>query len=172
MFGLRHRREAKQVVQVSSLMLDVMSNKISTMEADNKMYKDQNAKLNMYAEGLEVANDAIIKQNADHENKIAELQLSVDCLMKLHDGANKEIYSLQAIITNLRKQKVYEGQKFYNPTAQSSPTVYLCARWNDWYMIRLSNQLTPQLMSAEQWKISYGHYVVLPRMNANQKNII
>lgn len=82
-----------------------------------------------------------------------------------------EIIALKAVIANLRKQKVYAGQKFYDPSNHKAPTIYLCARWNEWYMIRQQNRVEPELMSQEQFNEAYGHYELMPRQNSNLKNI-
>lgn len=82
-----------------------------------------------------------------------------------------EIIALKAIIENLRKQKVYAGQKFYDPSNHKAPTIYLCARWNEWYMIRQQDETYPKLMDATNWNFHYGHYELMPRQNSNLKNI-
>lgn len=82
-----------------------------------------------------------------------------------------EIIALKAIIENLRKQKVYAGQKFYDPSNHKAPTIYLCARWNEWYMIRQQNQVEPHIMSAEKFNEVYGEYVLMPKQNLNRKNL-
>lgn len=92
-------------------------------------------------------------------------------LTKQCESQAGEIIALKAIVANLRKQKVYSGQRFYNPKDHKAAVVYLCARWNDWYMIRMQNEAMPGLMTAEQWAKDFGHYELMPKPNTNLKNL-
>lgn len=67
------------------------------------------------------------------------------------------------------KTKRWPGQKFYNPFDHKAPTVYLCAIWRDFYMVRAQNEAEPVIMSAERWAELYGAYVKMPTSNRNQK---
>lgn len=69
------------------------------------------------------------------------------------------------------QRKVYQGQKFYNPDNHKAPTIYLCARWNEFYMIRQQNEAVPVLMTDEQFNTLYGHYVLMPKQNFNRKRL-
>lgn len=80
-----------------------------------------------------------------------------------------EITALKAIVTGIRKQKRYQGQKFYNPHNQKAETIYLCARWNDYYMISVGRYNVPSIITAQEFNEKYGNYEILPQMNRNAK---
>lgn len=153
----------KQLQVIEALQKQVKNSAIKT-EADRIEIFYLNSQL--------IAIKAINKTISDLVDN--DLRLSRLEVIELQDQQLKdahEIMALKSIISNLRKQKVYSGQKFYNPEDHKAPTVYLCARWNDWYVVRQSNHLTPILITAEQWKETYGHLVVIPQMNSNLKNL-
>lgn len=102
---------------------------------------------------------------------IKKLRLTNSILIETNKEKDIEIIALKAIISNLRKQKVYAGQKFYDPNNHRLPTIYLCARWNEWYMIRQQNEAEPRIISAETFNNVYGEYVLMPKQNANIKNL-
>jgi len=81
----------------------------------------------------------------------------------------KEQYS--AAKEQLAQRKVYAGQKFYNPDNHKAPTIYLCARWNEWYVVRAQNEVTPRMITSKEFETLYGSYVVMPRQNFNRKHI-
>lgn len=96
-------------------------------------------------------------------------QKRLSCNMDIMRDQDQEIIVLEAIISNLRKQKVYAGQKFYDPSNHKAPTVYLCARWNEWYVVRAQNEATPRLITASEFNDQYGSYVLMPQQNLNRK---
>lgn len=102
---------------------------------------------------------------------IKKLRLTNSILIETNKEKDIEIIALKAIISNLRKQKVYAGQKFYDPNNHRLPTIYLCARWNEWYMIRNQNQVQPFIMHNSEFQDLYGHYVLMPKQSANIKNL-
>lgn len=114
---------------------------------------------------------SLVKQMDDVYLGVKGLKARNIALELMNKDQDAEVISLKAIVANLRKQKVYAGQRFYNPKDHKAPIVYLCARWNEWYMVRQQNEVTPQTISAVTWGELYGHYELMPKYNANLKNL-
>jgi len=94
------------------------------------------------------------------ENEL--LKQKVECL-EIQNAAQAE---------QLAQRKVYAGQKFYNPDNHKATTIYLCARWNEWYVVRSQNEETPRMITSKEFETLYGSYVVMPRQNFNRKHIL
>jgi len=166
MWKLRLRKKSTEakVVSITNDLVHQLRESIKGLEAENKTLLYQNEQLHKIGE----AQDADFER---YELKFAEWQLRVsqanDLCLKYEDN----ITALKSIVANLRRQKVYAGQKFYNPANHNAPTVYVCARWNEWYIVRQQNEATPRLITADVFKEQYPGYEVLPAMNLNRKNL-
>lgn len=124
---------------------------------------------------IEQENDAriasLVKQMDDVYLGVKGLKARNIALELINKDQDAEVISLKAIVANLRKQKVYSGQRFYNPKDHKAPIVYLCARWNEWYMIRWQNEASPLLISQATWDSIYSDYELMPKSNTNLKNL-
>lgn len=99
------------------------------------------------------------------KNEISLLKFKNDNIDAINAGLCEKIIALESA------RKVYAGQKFYDPKNHKSPTIYLCARWNEWYVVRAQNEATPRLITASEFNDQYGSYVLMPKQNLNRKNL-
>lgn len=108
---------------------------------------------------------------AENAGQLSFFDDLVTALRETIEKQAREVIALQAIITGLRQEKRYAGQKYYNPKGHKAETIYLCARWNDYYMISIGAYNVPNIITAAEFNERYGHYEIIPRMNRNQKNL-
>lgn len=148
-------------------MFKLFDRKKATLKPLQAQFVSEDNVLSEIDKGFDIVVEKI--KNLKDQKAAAVNEISV--LVGLVADRDKEIIALKSIVANLRKQKVYAGQRFYDPKNHKAPVVYLCARWNEWYMIRRQNQTTPLLITAEHWTENFGHYELMPRPNTNLKNL-
>lgn len=102
-------------------------------------------------------------------NELTNSTLNLDAFQELANAREREIIALKAIVAGIRKQKRYSGQKYYNPNNHKAETVYLCARWNDYYMISIGRYNVPNIITAAEFNETYAGYEIIPSTNQNAK---
>lgn len=95
--------------------------------------------------------------------------LNLEAFEERSDELKKEIIALKAIICGIRKQKRYSGQKYYDPNNHKAATIYLCARWNDYYMISIGRYNVPNIITAAEFNETYAGYEIIQSTNQNSK---
>lgn len=139
---------------------------------DDERGEDQpGATEKFYISELLTINKSLTKDLQDAfkvEEKLSNEKYADKCTI---EDLKRSIIAQESVITNLRKDRHYPQQKFYNPKDHKAPTIYICAIWREYYMVRQSNELAPSIMTIDQWKETYGHYDIIPAQNRNLKNI-